>query len=82
MKETAIYIPADSEDYTGYTTHILMGTSTSEASAFTLMEDKVVHELDQVVEEETKEYNFPESREERFLDQNLQEFYKKKGYKT
>jgi len=81
MKETTVYVPADSEDYAGYTTHILVGTSTSEVSVFTLMEDKVVYESDQVAEEEAKEYNFPESREERFLDQNLQEFYKKKGYK-
>ena len=34
------------------------------------------------IEEETKEYIFPESREERFLDKNLLEFYKKKGYKV
>ena len=81
MKETTVYVPADSEDYAGYTTHILVGTSTSDISVFTLMEDKVVHGFDQAAEEEAKEYNFPESREERFLDQNLQEFYKKKGYK-
>jgi len=81
MKEKTVYVPADSEDYTGYTTYITMGTSTSDISVFTLTEDKVVHEFDQAAEEEAKEHAFPESREERFLDQNLQEFYKKKGYK-
>jgi hypothetical protein len=30
--------------------------------------------------EESRQYIFPESREERFLDNNLLEFYKKKGY--
>jgi len=80
MKKRMIYVPVDSEDYTGYTTHILMGTSTSEATTFTLTEDKVVYESDQAPEEGAKEIDFPESREERFLDKNLQEFYKKKGY--
>lgn len=80
MKERTIYVPADSEDYTGYTSHILMGTSTSEVATFTLPEDKVVYKSDQAPEEGAKEFDFPESREERFLDENLQEFYKKKGY--
>ena len=81
MKERTIYIPPNSENYTGYTTSTLMGTSTSELSTFRLMDDKVFYKLDQAGDE-SKEYTFPESREERFLDRNLLEFYTKKGYKT
>lgn len=81
MKETTIYITPNSENYTGYATSILMGASTTELSTFKLMDDKVFDKLDKAGDE-TKEYTFPESREERFLDRNLLEFYKKKGYKT
>ena len=80
MKERTIYVPADSEDYTGYTTHTLMSTSTSEVATFTLTEDKVVYEPDLAPKERAKEFDLPETREERFLDKNLQEFYNKKGY--
>ena len=82
MRERTIYIPADSEDYTGYTTHILVGTNTSEVSTFTLTEDKVVYESNLASKEGAKEFDFPETREERFLDKNLQEFYKQRGYKN
>lgn len=34
MKERTIYIPPASEDYTGYTTFVISGTSTSELEAF------------------------------------------------
>jgi hypothetical protein len=81
MKGTTIYIPADSEDYTGYSTHVLMGTDTSDTRSFTLTEDEVFYEFDQSTEEEDKELDFPESREEQFLEPKLQEFYEKKGYK-
>ena len=69
MKET-IYILPDTENYTGYTTYVAMGTSTSELEDFSLP-----------IEEEAKDYIFPETREERFLDKDLVEFYRKKGYK-
>lgn len=45
------------------------------------LDDQVIisEEIENEVE---KEYIFPESREERFLNKDLREFYKKKGYKT
>lgn len=77
MKDT-IYISPDTEDYTGYTTYVLMGTSTSELGIFPLP----VEELPGAKEERVDEYIFPETREERFLDKDLVEFYRKKGYET
>ena len=73
MKKTIIYIPPKSENYTGYAMFVLMGTSTSDISFLPLAEQGDN-------EENEKEYVFPESREERFLDKDLLEFYKKKGY--
>lgn len=77
MKET-IYIPPDTEDYTGHTLYVLMGTSTSELEIFSLP----VAEVPEEKEERVEDYSFPETREERFLDRDLVEFYRKKGYET
>lgn len=66
MTET-LYIPPDTEDYTGYTTYVLMGTGTSESEIFSLPIPDVPLRVAQG-EEEMKEYVFPETREERFLD--------------
>lgn len=82
VKET-IYIPPDTEDYTGYTTYVLMGTGTSELESFSLPAEKMLPKVDQGDEgEQVEDYIFPETREERFLDEDLLEFYKKKGYET
>jgi len=83
MKET-IYIPPDTEDYTGYTTYVLMGTSTSELEVFSLpMKEEAPSGIERDYEKEkAKDYIFPETREERFLDRDLIEFYRKKGYET
>jgi len=59
-----------------------MGTSTSDISIFTLVEEKVVHMLEPSQEEHGAENLFPESREERFLAPDLRGFYKKKGYEN
>ena len=79
MKERTIYIPADSEDYTGYTTNILMGTSTSDTIHLHIDGRQSIHEFDQAAEEQAKEYTFPESREERFLDQKSTGVLQEKG---
>ena len=82
MKET-IYIPPDTEDYTGYTTYVLMGTSTSELGIFPLPVEEAPAGVGQEDKEErVEDYIFPETREERFLDRDLIEFYRKKGYET
>jgi len=80
MKET-IYIPPDSEDYAGYTTYVLTGTSTSELEVFSLptMKEHAPSVIERDYEEkEAKDYGFPETREERFLDRDLIEFYRKR----
>ena len=77
MKKT-IYIPPDTEDYTGHTTYVLMGTSTSEPGFFSVPVEEVPEEK----EERVEDYIFPETREERFLGKDLVEFYRKKGYET
>lgn len=82
MKEARIYILPDSEDYTGYTTYVLTGTDTSEVGSFSLPKEKLAQEYAQGERELDMEVTFPESREERFLDKSLLEFYKKKGYKV
>ena len=83
MKEARVYIPPESEDYTGYTTYVLTGTSTSGVGSFPWPKEELVQERDQRSEHELdREIMFPESREERFLDNDLLEFYKKKGYEV
>lgn len=82
MKET-VYIPAGTEDYTGFTTHVLMETGTSEAMVFHLPVEEAPPRVGQEEkEEQVEDYVFPETREERFLDKDLIEFYRKKGYET
>ena len=51
VKET-IYIPPDTEDYTGYTAYILMGTNTSELEGFSLPAEEMSPGVDQGDEEE------------------------------
>lgn len=79
MKAKTIYVPPKTEEYTGYTTFIMMGTSTSDISSFIQTEQGEVIELKEK-EEVEKEFILPESREERFIDKDLSEFYRKRGY--
>jgi len=81
MKAKTIYIPPKTEEYTGYTIFIMMGTSTSDKSSFVQTEQGEVIEFKiEDKEEADKKYVIPESREERFIDKDLSEFYKKRGY--
>ncbi len=81
MKEKKIYIPP-TEGYTGYTTFITIGTSTSDIGSFIQKEQGEVIEFKiEDKEEAEKEYVIPESREGQFIDKDLSEFYQKKGYK-
>lgn len=83
MKIRTIYFPPKTEEeYTGYTIFIMMGTSTSDRNSFIQPEQgKLIEFKIEDNEKAEKEYIFPESREERFIDKDLSEFYKKKGYK-
>lgn len=78
MTKQTVYILPDTEDYTGHTTYVLMGTSTTELVTFALPVGDVAEEK----QEQADDYIFPETREERFLDKDLVEFYRKKGYET
>ena len=40
MKEVTVYIPPSVEDYTGYSTVVTSGTSTSDLGSFYLPEEK------------------------------------------
>lgn len=81
MKTRTIYISPKTEDYTGYTTFIMMGTSTSDIGSFKQSEQGEFIEFKTADKDEVeKEYVIPEAREERFMDKDLSEFYKKKGY--
>lgn len=81
MKARTIYFLPKTEEYTGYSTFIMMGTSTSDIGSFIQTEQEEVIEFKiEDKEEAEKEYILPESREERFIDKDLSEFYQKKGY--
>ena len=83
MKERTIHIPPDSEDYTGYSTDVLTGTTTSRLEGLSFQEEVISPRLAKGNEEEqTKDLMFPETREELFLDEDLLKFYRKKGYQT
>lgn len=82
MKTKTIYFPPKTEEFTGYTSFIMMGTSTSDRNSFIQTEQGEVIEFKiEDKEKAGKEYIFPESREELFIDKELSEFYQKKGYK-
>lgn len=79
-KGRTVYIEAVNTDYAGYSLTIVAGGSTSQVGGIQLAPIQGVPYSHVSSGEESRQYIFPESREERFLDNNLLEFYKKKGY--
>lgn len=82
-KGEIVYIEAVNTDYAGYSVTILAGGSTGQGSEIPLAPIPPIQGIPYSLVssgEESRQYIFPESREERFLDNNLLEFYKKKGY--
>lgn len=55
MKEVTVHIPAGDEDYTGYSSFVTSGTSTSDLGYFYLPEEKGSLREIQVTEEESGE---------------------------
>lgn len=55
MKEVTVYIPPSGEDYTGYSTFVTSGTSTSDLGSFYLPEEKGSLREVQAIEEESEE---------------------------
>ena len=79
MKGKTIYLEDTSNNRTGYTLTIASSTSTGQVgSSFLEPVQGIPHSL-LVPNEELPQSMFPESQEERFLDENLREFYRKKG---
>lgn len=79
-KGETVYIESVNTDYAGYSLTILAGDSTSQVGGIQLAPIQGIPYSYVSSGEESRQYIFPESREERFLDNNLLEFYKKKGY--
>lgn len=82
MKNKELYIESEDPDFTGYSFTIFAGSNTGQVGDVIVAPIQGMPFSISSQQEERPESIFPESREERFLDQNLQEFYKKKGYKT
>lgn len=83
MKGRTITILPDSEDYTGFSTNVLTGATTSGLEVLSFQEEVMLPRLAKGNEEEqAKDLMFPETREELFLDEDLVKFYRKKGYQT
>ena len=56
MKGVTVYIPPSGEDYTGYSTFVTSGTSTSDLGSFYLPEEKsLLKEIRPVDQEESEE---------------------------
>jgi len=79
-KGTTIYIEAENTDYAGYSLTILSGISTGQVGGAPITPMQGIPYFLVPPREESRRNIFPESREERFLDDKLLEFYKKKGY--
>lgn len=77
-KEHTIHIEADSDDRTGYTLKVSAGISTSELSGVSIAPIQGLP-VSPVPPEEFAENIFPETREEKFMEESLMQFYKKKG---
>lgn len=77
-KEHTIHIEADSDDRTGYTLKVSAGASTSELSGVSIAPIQGLP-VSLVPTEEFAENIFPETREERFMEESLMKFYEKKG---
>lgn len=78
--KTISFIEEDNEDNTGYTLTVSVGDCTDQLVGAMMPPLQGIPYSRVSSEEESQQYIFPESREERFLDNNLLEFYKKKGY--
>lgn len=79
-KGETVYIEAANTDFAGYSLTILTGGSTGQVGGIPLAPIQGIPYSRVSSGEESRQYIFPESREEHFLDNNLLEFYKKKGY--
>lgn len=55
MKEVRIYIPPSGDDYTGYSTFVMSGTSTSDLGTFYVPEEKGFLREVRVIEEQSEE---------------------------
>ena len=79
MKEKTIYIDVIRNNLTGYTLAISGSVGTGQVG-ISLLEpiQGMPHSL-LLPNEELPQSIFPESQEERFLDENLRAFYRKKG---
>jgi len=81
MKEgKTVYIDAVNTDYAGYSLTILASGSTGQVGGIQFAPIQGIPYSHISSGEESRQFIFPESREERFLDNNLLKFYKKKGY--
>ena len=79
MKGKTIYLEGISNNCTGYTLTIAGSASTGQVGlSFLEPVQGIPHSL-LVPNEELPQSMSPESQEERFLDENLREFYRKKG---
>ena len=81
MSCVSIYIAPDSEDTTGFVTYVSTVTNTSSFESYSYRDD-FPEELLVIPEKEDKVYVFPPEKERHFLDKELADFYKKKGYKV
>lgn len=79
MNNKTVYISPMPDEYTGYSTYIFLGTSTSDLSVFRTSKNYSAIYIGQE-EKRDGDVFFPESREERYFNVKLLEFYKKKGY--
>jgi len=72
--EKTVLIDGEHDDYTGYTVSIPSSGVTGIGDIFIVQGTRI--KSGRMVSEEV----FPDSREEKFFDEKLVEFYKKKGY--
>ncbi len=81
MEKKIVFI-APNEGYTGYTSFVTLGTSTSDVtSGFIVKQGDVFPPNERPFESGKNESVIPESREGHFIDESLLKFYKKKGYR-
>lgn len=79
MQGKTIYLSGLSNNRTGYTLTIAGSVGTGQVGiSFLEPIQGIPHSL-LVPNEELPQSMFPDSQEERFLDENLREFYRKKG---
>jgi len=79
MKEKTIYVDVIRYDHTGYTLALSGNVGTGQVGGFASEPMQGMPQPLLPLEEDLPQSIFPETREERFLDDNLLEFYRKKG---